>query len=125
MHVSIEGDRGGNDIEVLWRGERHTNFHRVWDSEIILDYMSEQWGWAPEATRWSYFADELASEIPLNGVDILTPLDPIAWAQESHDIVRSSALPVCSMIWLPNAGWRRWVAARNRPRWTIRQSGRI
>ncbi|WP_339739166.1 S1/P1 nuclease [uncultured Maricaulis sp.] len=89
MHVSIEGDRGGNDIEVLWRGERHTNFHRVWDSEIILDYMSEQWGWAPEATRWSYFADELASEIPLNGVDILTPLDPIAWAQESHDIVRS------------------------------------
>tara|TARA_R110002096_G_scaffold81371_4_gene189864 strand:+ start:2534 stop:3433 length:900 start_codon:yes stop_codon:yes gene_type:complete len=89
LHVSIEGDRGGNDIEVLWRGERHTNLHRVWDSEIILDYMSEQWGWAPEATRWSYFADELASEIPLNGVDILTPLDPIAWAQESQDIVRS------------------------------------
>tara|TARA_R110000868_G_scaffold207772_2_gene456753 strand:- start:983 stop:1885 length:903 start_codon:yes stop_codon:yes gene_type:complete len=89
MHVSIEGDRGGNDIDVLWRGERHTNLHRVWDSEIILDYMSEQWGWAPEATRWSYFADELASEIPLNGVEVITPLDPIAWAQESHDIVRS------------------------------------
>ncbi|SDM34472.1 S1/P1 nuclease [Maricaulis salignorans] len=89
MHVSIEGDRGGNDIDVLWRGERHTNLHRVWDSEIILDYMGEQWGWAPEATRWSYFADELASEIPLNGVEVITPLDPIAWAQESHDIVRS------------------------------------
>lgn len=89
LHVSIEGDRGGNDIEVLWRGERHTNLHRVWDSEIILDYMSEQWGWVPEADRWSYFADELASEIPLNGVEIFTPLDPIAWAQESQDIVRS------------------------------------
>ena len=89
LHVSIEGDRGGNDIDVLWRGERHTNLHRVWDSEIILDYMGEQWGWAPEAVRWSYFADELASEIPLNGIEILTPLDPIAWAQESQDIVRS------------------------------------
>lgn len=89
MHVSIEGDRGGNDIDVLWRGERQTNLHRVWDSEIILDYMSEQWGWAPQAQRVSLFTEELASEIPLNGVDILTPLDPIGWAQESHDIARS------------------------------------
>ena len=89
LHVSIEGDRGGNDIDVLWRGERFTNLHRVWDSEIMLDHMSEAWPWAPEAERWGYFAEELAADIPLGGVDIYTPLDPIAWAQESHDIVRS------------------------------------
>lgn len=64
LHVSIEGDRGGNDILVLWRGERHTNLHRVWDSEILRDHMSEEWPWAPEAERWQYFADELESEIP-------------------------------------------------------------
>lgn len=89
LHVSIEGDRGGNDIPVLWRGERFTNLHRVWDSEIILDHMSEEWPWVPADERWQYFADELAAQIPLAGVDIYTPLDPIAWAQESHDIVRS------------------------------------
>ena len=89
LHVSIEGDRGGNDIPVLWRGERHTNLHRVWDSEIILDHMAEEWPWAPEADRWQYFADALAAEIPLRGVTVYAPLDPIGWAQESHDIVRS------------------------------------
>ena len=89
LHVSIEGDRGGNDINVLWRGERRTNLHRVWDSEIILDHMSEAWPWASATERDDYFANELAAGIPLAGVDIYTPLDPIGWAQESHDIVRS------------------------------------
>ncbi|WP_203291929.1 S1/P1 nuclease [Maricaulis parjimensis] len=89
LHVSIAGDRGGNDINVLWRGERHTNLHRVWDSEIILDYMAGEWAWAPADERWQYFAEELAAGIPLAGVDVYTPLDPIGWAQESHDIVRS------------------------------------
>ncbi len=89
LHVSIEGDLGGNRIDVLWRGERHTNLHRVWDSEIILDYMEETWPFATRDQRVALFADELAAETPLAGVDIYTPLDPIAWAQESHDIVRS------------------------------------
>lgn len=89
LHVSINGDRGGNDIPVIWRGERHTNLHRVWDSEIILDYMGETWPWVEERSRWSYFADELAAEIPLSGSEIYTTVDPFAWAQESHNIVRS------------------------------------
>lgn len=89
LHVSIEGDRGGNDIDVLWRGERRTNLHRVWDSEILLDYMAETWPYLDEADRWAQLAEALAAEIPLNGVDVYTPLAPINWAQESHDIVRS------------------------------------
>lgn len=92
LHVSINGDRGGNDIPVLWRGERHTNLHRVWDSEILLDYMSESWPFVPARERWSLFADELASEIPLTGSQVFTPVAAIAWAQESHDIVRSREL---------------------------------
>lgn len=89
LHVSIEGDRGGNDIPVLWRGERHTNLHRVWDSEILLDHMREEWPWADEGDRWRHLADSLAAEIPLTGVAVSTPLNSIGWAQESHDIVRS------------------------------------
>lgn len=89
LHVSIAGDRGGNDIPVLWRGERHTNFHRVWDSEILLDHMSEEWHWAPGPQRWTYLAESLAAEIPLNGMTVYSPVDSIGWAQESHNIVRS------------------------------------
>ena len=89
LHVSINGDRGGNDIPVLWRGERYTNMHRVWDSEIILDHMSEEWPWAPANERWTYFAEALAVETPLAGSTVFTPVQPIAWAQESHNIVRS------------------------------------
>ncbi|WP_291844897.1 S1/P1 nuclease [Maricaulis sp.] len=89
LHVSIEGDRGGNDINVLWRGERHTNLHRVWDSEILLDYMAETWPYLAEEDRWQPLVEELAADIPLTGVDVYASLTPIAWAQESHDIVRS------------------------------------
>ncbi len=88
LHVSINGDRGGNDIDVLWRGARHTNLHRVWDSEILYDYMEESWPFAPTNERWAYLADELAAEIPLAGSTVMTPVDALAWAQESHDIAR-------------------------------------
>lgn len=89
LHVSIEGDRGGNDINVLWRGERRTNLHRVWDSEILLDYMAETWPYIDDGDRWAQLADQLAADIPLNGISVYTPLAPVDWAQESHDIVRS------------------------------------
>lgn len=34
LHVGRAEDRGGNDIEVLWFGER-SNLHRVWDTDLI------------------------------------------------------------------------------------------
>ncbi|MHA6287251.1 S1/P1 nuclease [Maricaulis sp. CAU 1757] len=89
LHVSIHGDRGGNDIQVLWRGERHTSLHRVWDSEIMLDYMSASWPWAGRDERVAMLTEELAAGLPLDGVTVYATLDAIGWAQESHDIVRS------------------------------------
>ena len=34
LHFGLKEDRGGNDFEVDWFGE-NSNFHRVWDSEMI------------------------------------------------------------------------------------------
>lgn len=34
LHVGREGDRGGNDVLVLWFGEP-SNLHTVWDSTIV------------------------------------------------------------------------------------------
>lgn len=37
LHFGLEEDRGGNDFEVEWFG-KDSNFHRVWDSEMIASY---------------------------------------------------------------------------------------
>ena len=34
LHVSPEGDAGGNDIKVQWFGQS-SNLHRVWDEQLI------------------------------------------------------------------------------------------
>jgi hypothetical protein len=34
MHAGHSGDRGGNDFEVDWRGEK-SNLHRLWDSQLV------------------------------------------------------------------------------------------
>jgi hypothetical protein len=34
FHVSARGDKGGNDIKVLWFGQP-SNIHRVWDEQMI------------------------------------------------------------------------------------------
>lgn len=37
LHFGLKEDRGGNDFEVEWFG-KDSNFHRVWDSEMINTY---------------------------------------------------------------------------------------
>ncbi len=37
MHIGRAEDRGGNDIKVDWFG-KHSNLHRVWDSQMIENY---------------------------------------------------------------------------------------
>lgn len=39
LHVGDRGDRGGNDVKVLWRG-KETNLHAVWDTDLLV-------AWAP------------------------------------------------------------------------------
>ncbi len=92
LHVSIQGDRGGNDLKLLWQGERDSNLHRVWDSELLLDYMAQAYGIWPEQDRWQPLLRELRWDLALDGVEVREQLDPISWAQESHDLARSRDL---------------------------------
>lgn len=89
LHVSINGDRGGNDLKTQWLGERDSNLHRAWDSELILTYMAEKYGIWPAKDRWQPLLRELLWDAALDGVEVREPLDPVRWAQESHDIARS------------------------------------
>lgn len=76
LHASDNGDRGGNEIHVRFRGRR-TNLHAVWDSGIL----------APAVN-----GDERSYALRLNRH--ITPADaarwqtgtPEGWADESHEI---------------------------------------
>lgn len=92
LHVSIKGNRGGNEILLLWRGERTSNLHRVWDSDILLDHMSDRWPQTADGDRWMMLVDELDRELALVDVVPYAAITPITWAQESHDLVRSRGL---------------------------------
>ncbi len=92
LHVSIRGNRGGNEILLLWRGERTSNLHRVWDSDILLDHMADRWPETVDGDRWMMLVDELDRELALGDVLPFAAITPIAWAQESHDLVRSRSL---------------------------------
>lgn len=92
LHISFKGNRGGNEIVLLWRGERTSNLHRVWDSDILLDHMADRWPQVADGDRWQMLVDELDRELALVDVVPFAAIAPIAWAQESHDLVRSRGL---------------------------------
>jgi len=76
LHVGLAEDRGGNDVELSYRGER-TNLHRFWDTHAI-----EQSGLAvPEYVR------VVAALIPQ--LARRDALDPLEWAAESLSLRES------------------------------------
>lgn len=41
LHVGREGDRGGNDVRIVWEMGRSNNLHSLWDTGMILTYNKE------------------------------------------------------------------------------------
>lgn len=70
LHVGRASDRGGNTIELKFRGER-TNLHRFWDTQAIA---------LAERTLERYASGLLAESNLVAGGDIGTPRE---WARES------------------------------------------
>jgi len=82
LHVSYASDRGGNDVQVDFFGES-ANLHAVWDTKII-----ERWD-----NDYEDAADQLMTIINNNPNTVqqyLNQMDPMAWANESFDFVRST-----------------------------------
>lgn len=80
LHVAYERDRGGNSINVVFFGER-MNLHRLWDTGLLVRSMA---GGTPEA-----YAQRLnAGLTDVHRDDLMSELDPAAWANESFAITR-------------------------------------
>lgn len=69
LHVGLAGDRGGNAIDLVFRGER-TNLHRLWDTHAI--------DWTGLSVR--DYVRSISSDVRDAGA---VSLDPQVWAEES------------------------------------------
>ncbi|NMM39841.1 S1/P1 nuclease [Pseudoalteromonas arctica] len=77
FHAGRKGDRGGNNISVIFFGQ-DTNLHSLWDSKLIEN----------ENLSYTEFADFINTDNKLLIAKYLHS-SPVEWLQESHNIANS------------------------------------
>jgi len=82
LHAGFADDRGGNDINVKYKGEE-MNLHRFWDSGLI----SEQAG------SWQYLVGKTASFPAIQADSDWSPEKVEEWTSESHQLAERAAYP--------------------------------
>lgn len=79
LHSGYASDRGGNEVELSWFGEK-TNLHSVWDTRLV-DY--------PDRS-YQQLARRFSSRIgrtPASDVHYMESAAPLAWIEESHSLL--------------------------------------
>ena len=82
MHAGFAHDRGGNDVDVKYKGEE-MNLHRFWDSGLINEkaeswqYLVGQTGPFPSVQADSNWSEEMVDN----------------WTSESHQLAEQAAYP--------------------------------
>ena len=76
LHLGRKEDKGGNDISILWFGEK-SNLHRLWDSDMI------------DTSKFSF--TELSQNLPAISLEkrkkiTSGPID--SWIRETHALTR-------------------------------------
>jgi hypothetical protein len=82
LHAAFRDDRGGNRVDIVFRGQPY-NLHRFWDSVLIRDRLG------PLNDRNEAFNMELNAIADSSW----NPADVAAWTTESHLIARRHAYP--------------------------------
>jgi hypothetical protein len=83
LHTGYRDDRGGNDLEVEYKGQIY-NLHQFWDRAVIHERLGSGDNWTrpyPGSSDWTKAADNW------------NPESVISWTDESHALVGSSAYP--------------------------------
>jgi hypothetical protein len=74
LHAADHQDRGGNEVQVLYRG-RWTNLHHLWDSELVL---------AAGGANAAALAAQLDRAVSPADRATLSAGTPVAWANDTH-----------------------------------------
>jgi len=87
LHAGFEDDRGGNDFEVVFRGER-TNLHSLWDSGLIALHTDN----GEELTQ-------IVGSIPASEIsEDWSPEEVNNWTNESHELAKQHVYPASMKI---------------------------
>ncbi len=87
LHAGYRDDRGGNNINVNYRG-KEINLHQFWDSAVIQEYLNPDGAWQKPAS---------ASATSLIG-NRWNPVETDAWTEESHRLAGKAAYPPGEII---------------------------
>jgi hypothetical protein len=102
LHAGFADDRGGNDFEVVYRGE-NTNLHSVWDSKIVGQHTTSiqdlklQVATAPRLILKEGVSADLIND----------------WTNESHELAKTQIYPTSAKI-SHDYEARSWVMIRKR-----------
>lgn len=87
LHAGFRDDRGGNRVEVEYRGER-INLHRFWDSVLANERL------AGTSSGMNPLGRSTGHKTPGNW----NPADVVAWTEESHALAAARAYPPTPVI---------------------------
>lgn len=100
MHAGFADDRGGNNYDVVFKGEE-MNLHSFWDFELVNEHAG---GWKSLVA--------LLSPLPLEPADSNWSADMVnEWTAESHKLAAEKAYPVHREI-DDSFALRSWVLAQ-------------
>jgi hypothetical protein len=85
LHVGDQGDRGGNDVTVLWRG-RSVNLHALWDGTLVT-------AWAVDEGRYLSALRAAAARMPLEEREAVAAGSPAGWAAEGNAHAHETVYP--------------------------------
>jgi hypothetical protein len=87
LHAGFRDDRGGNRVEVEYRGER-INLHRFWESVLINERL------AGTSSGMNPLGRSTGDTTPGNW----NPANVVAWTEESHALAAARAYPPTPVI---------------------------
>lgn len=82
MHAGFADDRGGNDFEIVFKGEQ-MNLHGFWDAELIHQY----------AGNWYALLGILGQSMTVPEYSDWSEHTVDDWTNESHQLARHTAYP--------------------------------
>jgi len=82
LHAGFKDDRGGNNIDVKYKGEK-MNLHRFWDSGLINE----------QAGNWQYLVGQTGPFPTVQADSNWSPEMVNDWTSESHQLAERAAYP--------------------------------
>lgn len=87
LHAGFRDDRGGNRVNVQFRG-KSMNLHQYWDGELLRAFLGENDDWE----------NPLDNPCWTKPGDVWKPAELMAWTDESHALAATHAYPQSPVI---------------------------